>query len=111
MLMRIRELRKRTGIKGIKMAEILGCSSPQYYDMENEKKRIHAENLRIIATTLGVKVDDLYISDLPIPDDPKYDELECVKMVEGYEAKGLTREKIRQILDGVLAALEGDLKK
>ncbi len=55
----IKEMRKKKKLSGPKLAEMLHITPTHLYDMENEKKRIHAEMLSKIADIFETSVDYL----------------------------------------------------
>ena len=57
--LRLKELRKESGTKQTKMAEILGCTPNHYQKIEYGKINVPSTNLMILADYFGVTTDYL----------------------------------------------------
>ena len=56
---RLKELRERAGLSQERLAEILQVSRPAVSQMEKGERRIHADELRLLAETFDISVDRL----------------------------------------------------
>jgi repressor LexA len=57
--LRIKEARKKAGLTGIQVAQMLGITPTHYYDIENGKKRAHDDLLLKLSEIFNVSVDFL----------------------------------------------------
>ena len=94
----IKEIRKSLGLTGQDMSDYLHISLPHYYDLENGKKRIHAELLFNIAKKLGVSPNDLYGSRISELSKETSRNIKSFKLARELEREGVSEEKIRAAL-------------
>lgn len=64
---RIRELRKRAGLSQAELGDRCGLSQEQISQLENDKRPLTLDYMRVIARELGVSTSEL----LPDPDIPE----------------------------------------
>jgi repressor LexA len=57
--LKIKEARKKAGLTGTQVAQMLGITSTHYYDIENGKKRAHDDLLLKLSEIFNVSVDFL----------------------------------------------------
>lgn len=57
--LRIKEARKKAGLSGIQVAQMLGITPTHYYDIENGKRRAHDDLLLKLSEIFNVSVDFL----------------------------------------------------
>lgn len=56
---RIREIREKKKISGVKIAQKLGITPTHYYDLEKGKRRLHRDQIEKLCQILGVSADYL----------------------------------------------------
>lgn len=61
---KVKDLRQSSGMSLSDFAKIVGVTRPTMYQVENGSRRIHADEMQVIARTFGVSVEWLLGEDL-----------------------------------------------
>jgi len=93
---RLRELRKLTGLSQEKMAEQAGVNVKYYSEIERGKRNITVKVLEKITTNLGVSLQDLFRFPADERRSPKGEEVVAliITLLKSKNEKSLTKLKI-----------------
>lgn len=109
---RLKKLRNKQDLTQEQIAKIFNMSRSTYAQYEANRRNPDYGTVKIFADYFKVSPTwIIYGNKLPIPDDPKYDDIASYTMEEEFARKGLSPEAQREALEYALRIIEENRKR